>query len=76
MQRTMDTLLEKTENFAVTKEDVMGMVAEINVRGFTEENADDFMQKMIEMKYLAKVYKVKMIDLIVILKDNVAGPAN
>lgn len=57
-KRIMNSILRTKVDFLMSTVDCINFVADLNARGFTKENAQKFVDRLIEMKYLEKVYKV------------------
>lgn len=60
-QKILDLLLRKHNNFCMSMSDCINIVGDNDTRSFTKVNAEDFINKMIELNYFTKVYKDKKV---------------
>jgi hypothetical protein len=56
-QKIMHTALTKYPNFSVPMNECCNIPLELEIKGLSVSQADEFVQKMIRLQYLAKYYK-------------------
>jgi len=60
-QKIMDTCLRKYKTFSVPLMECQNMPIEMEMKNFSLSQAEEFIQKMIDLLYLTKFYKTEKV---------------